>query len=191
MSTATPTLAGTWAVDPANSKVGFAVKQMGIATVRGEFTEFQGILDLASATVQGTVIAASVDTNEPRRDEHLRSPDCFDVERHPELAFRSTSVEPVDETTFRILGELTLHGSHQRGRADRGGPGHRERPVGQRAHRAGRHRRHLPRRLRHALQLGARQQARRRQGADRAGDLRRQAGVAVIVVDAAVMLRCC
>jgi polyisoprenoid-binding protein YceI len=110
MSTATPTLAGTWAVDPANSKVGFAVKQMGIATVRGEFTEFEGILDLASATVQGTVIAASVDTNEPRRDEHLRSPDCFDVERHPELAFRSTSVEPVDETTFRILGELTLHG---------------------------------------------------------------------------------
>src|SRR3954447_19401073 len=67
--------AGTWTVDPAHSKVGFAVKHMGIATVRGEVTEFEGTRriadDLSSATGYGTVKAASVDTNEPQRDAHL------------------------------------------------------------------------------------------------------------------------
>ena len=69
-TTAIPT--GTWSVDPAHSKVGFAVKHMGIATVRGEFTQFEGTLevgdDLDSLRARGTVQAASVDTNEPQRD---------------------------------------------------------------------------------------------------------------------------
>ena len=117
MSTlATPTIvpAGTWVVDQAHSKVGFAVKHMGITTVRGEFTEFQGTLeiagDLCSASAYGTVKAASVDTNEPRRDAHLRSPDFFDTETYPELAFESTAIEIIDDETFRITGNLTLHG---------------------------------------------------------------------------------
>jgi polyisoprenoid-binding protein YceI len=110
--TAVPT--GTWTVDPSHSKVGFAVKHMGIATVRGEFTDFEGVLeiggDLSSATARGTVKAASVDTSEPQRDAHLRSPDFFDAETHPELAFASTSIEAIDDETFRITGYLTLHG---------------------------------------------------------------------------------
>ena len=117
MSTlATPTIvpAGTWVVDQAHSKVGFAVKHMGITTVRGEFTEFQGTLeiagDLSSASAYGMVKAASVDTNEPRRDAHLRSPDFFDTETYPELAFESTAIENIDDETFRITGNLTLHG---------------------------------------------------------------------------------
>ena len=89
--------AGTWTVDPAHSSVGFAVKHMGIATVRGEFTEFEGTLeiadDLSSAKAYGTVKAASVDTNEPQRDAHLRSADFFDADTHPELAFESTSIQ--------------------------------------------------------------------------------------------------
>jgi len=105
---------GTWTADQAHSKVGFAVKHMGIATVRGEFTEFEGTLevgdDLSTAKAYGTVKTASIDTNEPQRDEHLRSPDFFDAERFPELSFESTSIEPVDDETFRILGNLTLHG---------------------------------------------------------------------------------
>src|SRR5947209_8048706 len=112
----TPTIipTGTWAVDPTHSKVGFAVKHMGIATVRGEFTEFEGRLeigeDVSSARAYGTVKAASVDTNEPQRDEHLRSPDFFDVAQYPELKFESTSVEQLDEDTFRITGNLSIHG---------------------------------------------------------------------------------
>ncbi|MBV9605556.1 MAG: YceI family protein, partial [Solirubrobacterales bacterium] len=116
MSTTTSTTipTGTWTIDPAHSKVGFAVKHMGIATVRGEFTEFEGSLeigeDLAGAKVSGTVNPQSVDTNEPQRDDHLRSPDFFDVAQFPELRFESTSIEALDDEEFRITGQLTIHG---------------------------------------------------------------------------------
>jgi polyisoprenoid-binding protein YceI len=109
--TAIPT--GTWNVDPAHSQVGFAVKHMGIATVRGEFHEFQGSLTIAedgSASASGSVKTASVDTGESPRDDHLRSPDFFDAEHNPELTFQSTSIEPVDDETFRVIGDLTIHG---------------------------------------------------------------------------------
>jgi polyisoprenoid-binding protein YceI len=114
MSTTTPTVipTGTWTVDPAHSRVGFAVKHMGIATVRGEFTEFEGTLeigeDLASAKVYGTVKVQSVDTNEPERDEHLRSADFFDAAQFPELRFESTKIEALDHEEFRITGNLTI-----------------------------------------------------------------------------------
>jgi len=113
-TTATALPTGTWTVDPAHSKVGFAVKHMGIATVRGEFTEFEGSLeiadDLSSAKAYGTVRAQSVDTNEPQRDDHLRSPDFFDVAQFPEIRFESTSIEALDDEEFRITGKLTIHG---------------------------------------------------------------------------------
>jgi polyisoprenoid-binding protein YceI len=112
--TATATLipTGTYTVDPAHSRVGFSVKHLGIATVRGEFGTFEGSLELGEdgATAHGTVQTASVDTNEPQRDEHLRSADFFDAERLPEIAFRSTEIRPVDEDTFAIVGDLTMHG---------------------------------------------------------------------------------
>ena len=100
MSTSTVTTTvvptGTWAVDRAHSKVGFAVKHMGIATVRGEFTDFEGTLEigasLADAKIRGTVKSASVDTNEEQRDAHLRSADFFNAETHPELVFESTRI---------------------------------------------------------------------------------------------------
>lgn len=105
---------GTWTVDPGHSTVGFAVKHMGIATVRGEFTEFEGALeigeDLASAKAYGTVKAESVDTNEAQRDEHLRSADFFDAAEYPELRFVSTKIEALDEDEYRITGNLTIHG---------------------------------------------------------------------------------
>ena len=115
-STATTTVVptGTWAVDRAHSKVGFAVKHMGIATVRGEFTDFEGTLEigasLADAKIRGTVKSASVDTNEEQRDAHLRSADFFNAETHPELVFESTRIEAIDDETFRITGNLTLNG---------------------------------------------------------------------------------
>ena len=105
---------GTWTVDPAHSKIGFGIKHMGIATVRGEFTDFEGTLeigeDLSSAKVYGAVKVQSVDTNESQRDDHLRSPDFFDAAQFPELRFESTSIEALDDEEFRITGQLTIHG---------------------------------------------------------------------------------
>jgi polyisoprenoid-binding protein YceI len=116
MSTLTRTIVptGTWVIDETHSKVGFAVNHTGIATAHGELTEFQGRLqipgELSSAKARGTVRAASVDTNEPQRDAHLRSPDFFDAETYPELAFESTAIEIIDEETLRISANLTLLG---------------------------------------------------------------------------------
>jgi polyisoprenoid-binding protein YceI len=110
--TAVPT--GTWKIDPAHSSVEFSVKHLGIATVRGNFNEFEGTLevgdDLESARAYGTVQCASVSTNEDQRDNHLRSEDFFHAEVHPELSFASTAIRPVDDDTFEIEGDLTMRG---------------------------------------------------------------------------------
>jgi polyisoprenoid-binding protein YceI len=105
---------GIWKVDKARTRVGFAVKQLGISTVRGEFREFDGGLeigeDLADARAYGRVAATSLDTNLARRDAHLRSKDFLSADRHPELTFRSRAIEPVDEDTFRVIGDLSING---------------------------------------------------------------------------------
>lgn len=114
MSTATIAPTGTWNVDPTHSRVGFALKHLGIATVRGVFTDFEGTLeigdDLASAKARGTVKTASVDTTEASRDEHLRGADFFDVENNPEITFESTKIEAVGEDELKITGNLTISG---------------------------------------------------------------------------------
>jgi len=116
ISTSKSTLvpAGTWTVDAVHSSVGFSVKHLGIATVRGHFDEFQGTLEIGegdnSARAHGTVQAVSVNTNDSGRDEHLRSADFFGVEANPELSFASTAIEHVDEDTFLITGDLTMNG---------------------------------------------------------------------------------
>jgi polyisoprenoid-binding protein YceI len=105
---------GTWVVDPSHSRVGFAVKHMGIATVRGHFNEYEGRLevgeDLDHTRAYGTVKTTSISTDWDQRDQHLRSPDFFDVEQYPELKFESTKIERVDDETFRIVGNLDMHG---------------------------------------------------------------------------------
>lgn len=105
---------GTWTVDQVHSRVGFSVKHMGVATVRGQFSDFEGTLevgdDLATARASGTVKVASVDTGQDQRDEHLRSADFFDAAEHPELSFESKRIEPLDDETVRIVGDLTMHG---------------------------------------------------------------------------------
>jgi polyisoprenoid-binding protein YceI len=106
--------AGTWAVDPVHSSVGFAVKHLGIATVRGKFDEFEGTLEISehdeSTRAHGTVKAVSVNTNDSGRDDHLRSADFFGVEQNPELRFESTEITQIDDDTFDIVGELTMNG---------------------------------------------------------------------------------
>jgi polyisoprenoid-binding protein YceI len=105
---------GTWKVDKAQTRVGFAVKTLGIATTRGEFRKFDGALeigeDLADSRAYGRVDATSVDTNLARRDKHLRSTDFLSAERHPELTFRSKAIEPVDDGSIRVVGDLSING---------------------------------------------------------------------------------
>jgi polyisoprenoid-binding protein YceI len=105
---------GTWVVDPAHSSVEFSIKHMGIANVRGHFGEFEGTLEvkesLADSRAYGTVKAASIDTGEAKRDEHLRSPDFFNVEEFADIEFESTRVEAIDDESTRVHGNLTMHG---------------------------------------------------------------------------------
>jgi len=104
--------AGTYNVDPAHSNVGFQVRHMGIATVRGAFRRFQGTLDATgdAPVLSGTVEVASIDTNDPQRDGHLASPDFFDAENYPEITFISTTGEAFDAGQVRLHGEITIKG---------------------------------------------------------------------------------
>ncbi len=104
--------AGTWKVDPVHSSVEFQVKHLGIANVKGQFNEFEGTLQVGpdGARAFGTVQVASVDTREPQRDEHLRSADFFDAERHPEISSSRRASSRSTRTTFEIEGDLTIHG---------------------------------------------------------------------------------
>ncbi len=107
-----PLPVGTWKVDPVHSSVEFQVKHLGIATVKGQFKEFEGTLEVQPDGVRayGTVNVDSVDTRDPQRDAHLRSPDFFDAEKFPEITFQSTSVRPIDDESFAIEGDFTIHG---------------------------------------------------------------------------------
>jgi polyisoprenoid-binding protein YceI len=112
-TTATTLLpAGKWKVDPVHSSVEFQVKHLGIATVKGQFTEFEGTLEVGpeSAVAYGTVKTASVNTREPQRDDHLRSADFFEVDKYPEIGFRSTAIRPTGEDEFEIDADLSIHG---------------------------------------------------------------------------------
>ena len=106
--------AGTWSVDPIHSSVGFSVKHLGIANVRGKFEDFEGTLEIGegdeTAKAYGTVKGVSINTGDAGRDEHLRSGDFFGVEQNPEIRFESTEVRPVDDETFEVTGELTMNG---------------------------------------------------------------------------------
>jgi polyisoprenoid-binding protein YceI len=104
--------AGTYTVDPAHSNVGFAVRHMGIATVRGSFRSVQGTIDATgdAPVLEGSVEVASIDTGEENRDGHLKSPEFFDAERHPQIGFHSTATEADEDGTIRLAGEITIKG---------------------------------------------------------------------------------
>jgi polyisoprenoid-binding protein YceI len=107
--------AGTWRVDPAHSSVAFEVKHMMIATVRGLFSEFEGVLEAAAddpsnSRAWGRVMVASIDTGNADRDEHLRSPEFFDAERYPEMTFETTHIENIGGGAYDVRGDLTIKG---------------------------------------------------------------------------------
>ena len=120
MSTAatTPTQgskATQWKIDPAHTAAHFSVRHLMISNVRGEFTKVTGsaVIDPADPTkssVEVEIDANSVNTREPQRDDHLRSPDFFDVANHPTLTFRSTRIEANGAEELKLTGNLTIRG---------------------------------------------------------------------------------
>jgi polyisoprenoid-binding protein YceI len=104
---------GDYAVDVAHTRIGIRARHAMVTTVRGAFTEFTGTAHLdtakpAASSVTLRIATASIDTGTPDRDVHLRSPDFLDVEQYPEMVFTSTSVEQVEEDTYRVGGDLTI-----------------------------------------------------------------------------------
>lgn len=103
----------TYQIDPAHSRVGFATRHMTVSVIRGQFREFKGTVTTAddnpaSAQVELTVQAASIDSGIEARDNHLRGDDYFAVEKYPELRFQSKSIEPAGGGRFRVTGDLTI-----------------------------------------------------------------------------------
>lgn len=108
------TRTSTWEFDPAHSSAEFAVRHLMVSTVTGRFKSLRGRIELdgelATSRVEAEIDAASIDTGVADRDNHLRSPDFFDVAKYPTLRFRSTRIEPSGEDAGRMHGELTIIG---------------------------------------------------------------------------------
>jgi polyisoprenoid-binding protein YceI len=105
----------TFTFDLSHSQVGFHVRHLMISKVHGRFTAWNGTLeideaDLTRSKVAVEIDAASVESKDPKRDEHLRSADFLDVEKFPTLTFASTKVEVVDDENLKVTGDLTIHG---------------------------------------------------------------------------------
>lgn len=103
-----------WTIDPAHTTLEFAVKHMGLSTVKGRFRALGGTVTTdergALQAIEVTVDVDSLDTAEQNRDGHLRSPDFFDVASHPTATFKSTRVEARGGHEYRVTGDLTIRG---------------------------------------------------------------------------------
>ncbi len=105
----------SWTIDFSHSEINFKVRHMMISNVRGQFERFSGSVNFDEAnpaltTVDIQVEISSINTNEEKRDAHLRSADFFDAENHPVMTFQSKKVEQVDEANARLIGDLTIRG---------------------------------------------------------------------------------
>ncbi|ACB75565.1 YceI family protein [Opitutus terrae] len=104
-----------WKADPPHSRVGFTITHLGISEITGAFNQFEVSIhaakpDFSDAVFDLTIDVASINTAVEKRDNHLRSPDFFDVAQHPKMTFRSTSIKPAGKDRYTLSGELTLHG---------------------------------------------------------------------------------
>ena len=104
---------GTYSIDPLHTNVGFRVRHMGLAIVMGKFTDYTATIsydanDISKSSVQFSAKVASLDTGVKQRDDHLRSADFFEVEKYPEMTFRSTRIERKSDKTFIAYGDLKI-----------------------------------------------------------------------------------
>lgn len=106
-------LKGEWTIDPAHSEIGFVVRHAMVTKVRGAFNEFQGSIKgegLQDAQVELAIEVNSIDTRNSQRDEHLRTADFFELEKYPQITFRSTALNRTGDDTFDLTGDLTVKG---------------------------------------------------------------------------------
>lgn len=106
--------ADVYNVDPSHSEVSFQIRHM-VSQVRGRFNDFKGTVNLdpanlAKSSVEFRVKAASIDTASPDRDKHLRAADFFDVEKYPEITFKSTSIKSTGKDAYAVTGDFTMRG---------------------------------------------------------------------------------
>jgi len=111
---ALPLRAETFAVDPAHSEVSFQIRHM-VSQVRGRFNDFSGTVqldpkNLPASSVDFHIKVTSIDTNVADRDKHLRSADFFDIEKYPEITFKSESIQAAGKDKYNVTGPLTMHG---------------------------------------------------------------------------------
>jgi polyisoprenoid-binding protein YceI len=104
-----------WNIDADHSEVGFAVKHLMVATVRGVFRQFSGRVvlneqDISRSSIEAEIDVASIDTRQEQRDAHLRTSDFFDAENFPKITFRSTKVEQLRHGYYQATGELSIRG---------------------------------------------------------------------------------
>jgi polyisoprenoid-binding protein YceI len=116
-----------WKIDPAHSSAQFAVRHLGISTVRGAFTKVTGTVrsddqDVTKSSVEVTIDTDSVDTRVPDRDKDLRSERFFDVAKYPTIAFKSKKVEQAGAGKLKVTGDLTIHGTTREVILDVDGP---------------------------------------------------------------------
>ena len=102
-------------IDPVHSSAHFSVRHLMISNVRGEFAKVTGTViydpkNLKASSVEATIDATSINTHEPKRDDHLKSPDFFDVAKFPTLTFKSKRVEKAGKGKLRVRGDLTIRG---------------------------------------------------------------------------------
>jgi polyisoprenoid-binding protein YceI len=108
--------ARTWQIDPNHSAAQFAVRHLGLSTVRGAFTKVTGTAnlddkDISKSSVEVTIDATSVDTRVRDRDNDLRSDHFFDVAKYPTITFKSKKVEQLSPGKLKVTGDLTIHGT--------------------------------------------------------------------------------
>ena len=104
---------GNWQLDPYHTQVEFSAKHLGMMTVRGYFDELSATADIdpehpETASVEVTISTASIRTNNAIRDNDLRSSNFLEVEKYPEIKFKSTSVEPSGDDHYKLTGDLTI-----------------------------------------------------------------------------------
>lgn len=104
-----------WQFDKAHTKLGFTVTHMMISEVYGLFNDFDGKVlaskdNFTDASIDLTIKVASINTDNQKRDEHLRSSDFFDVEKYPTISFKSKKIKKIDDKNFKLIGDLTIKG---------------------------------------------------------------------------------